>query len=152
MIVDNDYAKKKLITFFKFPGVKKVVAENNFDELFSAWDKFRKADNSALTLRPHTLARFLEECGIDWINYSTSIPDLTFWYYEEPTLFIPKNIKKIGKLPFRFSNLKEIHYEGTSDDFNKIQKPWDTHATFMNDDKEIKVICSDGPWKRRFEL
>ena len=63
-------------------------------------------------------------------------------------LTIPTSVKKIGIKAFGYSSaLSEIHYEGTSTEFNKIvvSELIEGEAVSAFTDSSVrKIICSDG--------
>lgn len=152
----DEIFRKHVKKFFSFPGVAKAVEEENFDEVFKAWNNYRyQLRKQGLILDfqhlfTYELCSFLEEAGIDWLSLVTKIPDFAFWYYPDMTVEIPLNIKEFGAFCFKNSSIDTIIYEGTKEDWSKIKLKID--SLLGKDNKLIKIICSNGEYKRRFQL
>lgn len=154
--MDNIF-KKHVKKFFSFPGVVKAVEEENFDEVFQAWNNYRyQLRKQGLyadfqNLLTYQLCSFLDEVGVDWLSMVTKIPDYAFWYYPATTVEIPLNIKGFGDFCFRNSSVDTIKYEGTRDDWSKINlNPLTFSGSFRIG--KIKIICSDGESKYKSTL
>lgn len=147
--MSNEILNKHLKKFFSFPGVQKAVNEDNFDEVFKAWDRYRdelrkEKDlsfefNNLLTYK---LCSFLEEANIDWLNVVTKIPNYAFWYYPKSSISLSNNIKEIGNFCFKKSFVDTINYSGTRKEWKSIYLG--AGSLIGKDDKRIRVLCSDG--------
>lgn len=132
--------------FFKSWDAQEAAKKDDFDKLFDLWSTYKRK-NKYSDLGSYTLAQFLEGCGIDWLRLVKKIPAFSFEYYPEIRLTIPKNIEEMGFHPFLNSSIEEIHYEGTIEEFKKIKMIGNTSL-----EPHIKIICTDGEYKRRFTL
>jgi len=117
--------------FLNKPEISEYLNKNEFDELYKA---YRNASSYNATL----LTRVLLISGIDFIDYMTSVPDNCFRGILLKSITLPKSIESIGWDAFLDSDVKELKYAGTIEEWNHI---------IINSIKEIpvdKVICKDG--------
>lgn len=117
--------------FLSKPEISAYLDNNKFDELYKAY-------RSASVYNATLLTRVLLISGIDFIDYMTSVPEDCFRGILLKSVTLPKAIKSIGWNAFLDSDVGELKYDGTIEEWRNIK------ILDRENIPTLEVICKDG--------
>ena len=159
MINISKLQAEALQEFFEKEDIQKLLGENNFKDIFYNFKWWKSELNGKRLQKTDQLSirhliKLLDDANVDWIRHIDIIPDYAYRFSDKKELKVPLNIKEIGDLVILSSDIADIYYEGTMDEYRRLPK---ADSAFWNDELDTpghlaRIHCSDGDYKEKFRL